>query len=99
MPTVTRSIALVGSVSLTKWSSSTIRIAKPRTPSSAGRCPPRSSRGLVFAGMLDITAPPGFYCEAVWKCPDLTAADRREPVLAIPEQLYYDHSLGVQEYS
>ena len=41
-----------------KWSSRTIRMAKPRTPSSAGMCPCRLGGGLALAGAADIAPPP-----------------------------------------
>jgi 3' exoribonuclease, RNase T-like len=45
------STQLVGGT-LTKWNSSTMRMAKPRTPSSTGRCPRRLGRGLALAGKI-----------------------------------------------
>src|SRR5262245_36873312 len=49
-PTTALSIQLVGRVSPTKWSSRTIRMANPRTPSSTGTCTLRFSNGLDISG-------------------------------------------------
>src|SRR6516225_5903864 len=45
-----RSTQLLGGTVPTKWNSRTIRMAKPRTPSSTGKCPRRLGRGLSLAG-------------------------------------------------
>ena len=41
----------LGGTSPTKWSSITIRMARPRTPSSTGRCPRRLGPGRALAGV------------------------------------------------
>jgi len=69
-----RSTELLGSVLLTKWNTSTIRTARPRTPSSTGMCPRRLGRQppLADAEMPDIGAPPGFGGGVKGACADIS---------------------------
>src|SRR5215471_11806357 len=57
-PTMARSTQLPGSIWPTKWNTRTIRTARPRTPSSAGKCPRRLNGGpaLATAGALNVGA-------------------------------------------
>ena len=72
--TMARSTPLVGSILPTKWTSRTMRMAKPRIPSNAGRCPRRSSRGLArrvgIRRVPDIAGAPGFDGGVTFACAD-----------------------------
>src|SRR5882724_5758784 len=76
-PTMARSIQLVGTICPTKWNTSTIRTAKPRTPSSTGKCPIRRDGGLSLATAPDTAAVLGF--DEAFTCagPEIEPARRR----------------------
>src|ERR1700741_1595324 len=67
-----RSTQLVGGTLPMKWSSSTINTAKPRTPSSTGRCPCRLSPGLARVGTPGVAASPGLGGGGTCACADIT---------------------------
>ena len=59
-------------------------MAKPRTPSSTGRCPRRLGRGLALAGTgaPDVATRPGFDGGVTCACADPVNTLAREPIPA-----------------
>src|SRR5262252_5170040 len=85
-PTMACSTQLVGSIWPTKWNNRTIRTARPRTPSSAGRCPPTLGSTLgpglapAGAGPPDVTT--GFDGEVTYAVSDMRPTLSAPPTLA-----------------
>src|SRR5690348_5117143 len=77
------STQLVGSIWPTKWNTRTIETAKPRSPSSTGRCPRRSGDVAPLAGdgEPDVAAAPRYGSVVTRVCSEIGWAFR-DPTLA-----------------